>query len=123
MLCNPAGEKATYDSAVAVQKKLEAARQKVNENRYSLRVHLSCVEHNDYYVEFVGTYDDVKKRYAQALQNLREGKWEYEDTVGLANRHIECNYAEGSCFVDPRSYPLKDFNKMIEKVEKDYDPW
>ena len=122
MLSNPAGKKATYDSAVAVQKKLEAARQKVNENRYSLCVNLSCVEPNEYCVEFIGTYDDVKKRYAQALQNLREGKWEYEDTVGLANRQIYCDYAEGSFAVGPRSYPLEDFNKRIVKVEKDYKP-
>lgn len=113
MLCNPAGKKATYDRDVAIRKK-------VNENRYSLKWMLPAQETNTYYVEFVGTYDDVKKRYEKAIQNLREGKWEWSDTVGLADQYFFDSWAESSC---TDNWCIKDgFNRRIKKVKKDYKP-
>ena len=119
MLCNPAGKKAMYDSVVAVREKLEAARKKVNENLYSLKTILPAQEHNSYYVEFVGTYDDIKERYKKAIQNLQEGKWEWDDTVALADSYLFESYAEVDCGCD-QNYNLKGFNQRIEKVKDDY---
>jgi len=118
MLCNPAGEKATYDRDVAIRKKLEAARKKVNENHYKLVVYMPIQEENEYRVEFVGTYNGVKNRYAKACKNLREGKREYGDVAGLADRVDFRNYAEGYW---KQTYNLEGFNQLIKKVENDYE--
>ncbi len=100
MLCNPAGRK------------------KAKESRYKLVVHMPIQEENEYRVEFVGTYSDVKKRFAAACKNLREGKREYGDVAGLADRADFMNWAEGYW---KQTYNLEGFNQLIKKVEKDYE--
>jgi len=120
MLCNPAGEKATYDRDVAIRKKLKAARQKVNENRYKLVAYMPIQEENEYRIEFVGTYSDVKNRFAKVCRNLREGKREYNDVADLADAANFMNYAEGYW---KQKYNLEGFNRLIKKVENDYEAY
>ena len=101
------------------KKRVEAVRSKVEENRYKLVVNMPIQELNSYQVEFVGTYSDVKKRFAAACKNLREGKMEYGDVAGLADHAEFKDWAEGYW---KQTYNLEGFNQLIKKVEKDYKP-
>ena len=89
----------------------------LEENRYKLVVSMPIQELNSYEIEFVGTYSDVKKRFAATCKNLREGKLEYGDVAALADRADFKDYAEGYW---KQTYNLEGFNQLIEKVKDDY---
>ena len=99
------------------KERVEAVRRKVEENRYRLEVSMPVQEVNTYTLEFIGTYSDVKKRFAKACQNLQEGKWDYNDIAHLADRADFEDYADG-CF--NQTHNLEGFNQRIEKVKDDY---
>ncbi len=113
MLCNPAGKDETRE----LKERVKAVRRKVEENRYKLVVYMPIQEENEYRIEFVGTYSDVKNRFAGVCKNLREGKREYGDVAGLANRADFMNYAQSYW---KQTYNLEGFNQLIEKVKDDY---
>ncbi len=93
-------------------------RKKAEENRYRLVVDMPIQEENNYRIEFVGSYSDVKNRFAATCKNLREGKREYGDVAGLADRADFLSWAEGYW---KQTYNLEGFNQLIEKVADDYE--